>query len=268
MREEALELVFGSNRGIILRRLAHCITQTLYWIDRRRPSCSKTSPVAGCCHFRIVPWTPTRYPYLFVFCVLSCVILASVAVFLLSFFQSTRQAAIHYGRFMGGSQVLHYTRSRSPTAMEWVEISILQPFALHNTSFDRLRTLEVVWACPPLQLSRPCPSLFRYCVSAGTFDMVEDSDARGIWHAGLIGLYVAADGRWEMVEGCTHRGFVRGGSRGGSVVFYVDPSTPGPMNISSAWICRLVLYTRDWSRGSSHRLRGNGCWKEQCSRIQ
>ncbi len=75
---------------------------------------------------------------------------------------------------------------------------------------------------------------------------------RGIWYAGLIRLYVAADGRWERVEGCTHRGSVRGGLRGGSVVFYVDPSTPGSVDISSAWSCRLVLYTRDRSRGSSH----------------
>lgn len=108
--------------------------------------------------------------------VLSCVILASVAVLILfHFFQSTRRAATHYGRFMGGSPVLHYTRSRGLTATEMggnIDTGAIRFYIIRRSAGPR--TLEVRLGLPtPHGYRGICPSLFRYCVSAGTVDTVE-----------------------------------------------------------------------------------------------
>ena len=99
-------------------------------------------------------------------------------------------------------------------------------FALHNTSSSRVADSRgTSGLARPLRCCDSVCHSFRYCVSTGNNSLTEDSDGllhSSIWYAGLIGFYVDADGYWGRVREYTRRWFVWGGSRGGSVVFYVS----------------------------------------------
>lgn len=124
-------------------------------------------------------WTKAGYPFRnFVLLFLSCVLLASVAVFFRFLF--SQPAGRHtQGRFLGGLRFLHYIRSGA-SRLRRVEMSTFQPPVYqHTSSGGSGLPRRVVGLAQPEEVPSPCSSYQSSTVyRLAALGTVEDNDYR------------------------------------------------------------------------------------------
>lgn len=128
--------------------------------------------------------------------------------------------SISYGRPLGGSQVVHYTRWSQPHGIG------AGGFLVIMAPLFFLIIRRQAWSMCSRVFGQSVPRVpaplfvypIRYCVPAGTFLVVEDdgtpTEVCGIWHAGIMVFYIVASERSARVWQSAYRASVRGGARG------------------------------------------------------